>query len=768
VPSTLEVLNPVFIDLETRSCCDLPEVGGWNYAAHPTTRLLTVSWSSEPDVFHLWLPGVESDRVIPADYAATHLGDCVVHLGPDLPLELAELAESDRPWVAHNAWTFDAPVWKALIPTEDQPSCWLDTYPLALACGMPGGLNEISKRLWGEGKYEQGSKALKDASRCQDPDIADACNVPLAIQILVGRYNVQDVRLLRWLWDELARSLDMPQSEIDVLHAHRAVNDRGVRIDVKLLRNLITLSDECKTHAIQTITELTDGFLASLTDLNSRNRVFKWLDSQGINLGCSLRREIVQRFVEDNAEQADEEAQADETSGVSAKTLQKVLKVLELRTCALRVTDGKLKAALQSLSIVDTDWYVVRGMFVYWGAHTGRWTARRIQLHNLPKPKDGINKIKGGGVWALFDLHDRSQLDFDHVAALLDPTQRFLTPDDAVSAMMRSIIVPDPGCTLATADLSQIECRVLAWLAEETWLLDSFWTGKVDPYIRLAEKICGSWWNWPGIKQHVTFRDTGEAIYDKAKVAGLLKKHDYRQLGKIGELGLGYSLGIDGFALYAASSGCDLEELNTTPQIVVEAYRDSHPAIAGHLAGEYNGRKYYRDGYWHKIEAAAVHCCKTNEPVTVGRITFLREAGNLICLLPSGRRLVYRSARVERGTKFGKEADILYYTSPRFGKISTYGGKLVENIVQAVSRDVIAASIVRVEQDGMPVCLHVHDEIGASVHESQVPRFMELVSTCPDWLTGFPLACEGGGASRYAKSPPPGVKEATYRNGRPM
>lgn len=773
----LEDVNPVFIDLETRSCADLPEVGGWNYAAHKTTRLLTVSWSDKPDVFHIWFPGADEDKPIPADYLAAHLSDCVVHVGNEIPDALAELARSGRPWVAHNAWTFDQPVWEAVTHERFHPDVWMDTYPLALSVGLPGGLNDISKRLWGEGKYEAGSKALMGASRCPTPDLCEPCNVPVAIQCLVAKYNVQDVRLLRWLWEELVRTVATPQSELDVMFAHREINSRGVRIDKPLLTKLIELSAECQDRSVGTISELTDGFLASKTDLNSRNRVFKWLDSQGVTFGTSLRREVVQRFVEGAAKEVDaaEEDEAgdpeEKSAAVPVEVLKKVIKVLELRSCALRVTDGKLKAARLSLTEIRRDFeYRVTGMFVYHGAHTGRWTARRIQLHNLPKPKDAINNLllcpwaKPVGVWALFDLYDRGRLSYDAVQAVLPNDKRFLTPDDAVSAMLRGILVPDDGKVLAAADFAAIECRVLARLAGEEWLLDAFWSG-ADPYIKTAEKVFGPWWTWPGIKEHVTVTANG-LVFDKVVVNALLKKHPYRQVGKVIELGSGYGLGIDKFTLYAAASDIDLDAVDTDAKTCIEAYRDSHPAIAGRCAGDFNGRKYYRGGFWDRLNDGAISACATNKPIQVGRVTFYKRGGDLLCELPSGRCLTYRAARVVKRQFFGREIASVEYLSPRFGRTCMYGGKWAENVVQAVSRDVMAASIVRLERAGLPVCLHVHDEVGASVREDEVPRFMELVTECPDWLTDFPLDAEGGPSPRYAKSPPPGVTESVYRNGR--
>jgi DNA polymerase bacteriophage-type len=162
---------------------------------------------------------------------------------------------------------------------------------------------------------------------------------------------------------------------------------------------------------------------------------------------------------------------------------------------------------------------------------------------------------------------------------------------------------------------------------------------------------------------------------------------------------------------------------------------------------------------------------ETGGPTHAGRCTFHMERGNLICTLPSGRRLVYRNARLEdvrdrvpweaRGPVWAA-----VYWSPRYGWKYLYGGALAENIVQAISRDVMACGMVRVEESGfMPIVLHCHDEIVSSTREQHYGEFMRCVTTCPDWLDGFPLDAEGGLSPRYAKSPPPGVREQVWRNG---
>ena len=747
--------RPVFIDLETRSACDLPEAGGWAYACHASTRLLTVAWSSEPGEYHVWMPGVLQD--IPEGYRRLHLDGITVHTGENVPSVLVGLRS--RPWCGHNSWTFDRQVWHECTDRLD-PVRWLDSYPLALACGLPGGLNAIGQILWGEGKYESGSDAMRKASRATGEGDCEPENVPVGQQILVARYNVQDVKLLEALWGVIERECVLSPEERRVLAAHDAVNSRGARVDRGLVEALIGLSDRAKAHAVRQIAALTDGFLPDTAAIQSRTRVFQYLDRMGVSVGTSLRKDVVARFIDDNRSETDPDEPADEPSDAAdcpeSSNLGTVVKVLELRMQALRITGGKLDRALQSIEADGR----ARGLFAYWAAGTGRWGGRRIQVQNLPRPKPGVD------CWKMIALYERTgRLEYDSVAALMplgNPLYPFLSVDDAASALLRSVFVPDAGHTLAAADLSQIEARVLAWLAGERWLLRAFWDGS-DPYIRMGEALLGPKEGWP---QYPDPEKPGKNLS--------FKKHPYRQIvGKIPELACGYSMGPDKLRLYAAAMGYDLAAYGVSAQDAITTYRRTHPAIAGTEAGEYNGRPYFRGGIWDQMNEAALLACDHGGPVPVaGRVDFVRVGGHLAMVLPSGRRILYRNARVETVTPSyaagtDKTVQCVTYQHPRYGRKRTYGGLWVENAVQAIARDVHAYGLTECESAGLPVSLLVHDELVASIDPGRFDDFMRLVSTPPPWLPDFPLDAEGGMASRYAKSPEPEQDDVVYRNGRP-
>lgn len=803
---------PVFIDLETRSACDLPKAGGWNYAAHPSTHIMTVSWSDAPDSYHIWYPWHPTIR---EDYTEAQEVDAESHYGPEIPEALRAVV--GRRWCAHNAWNFDQLVWSEKMPEEMQPLDWIDTEPLARAIGLPGGLDAIGKRLWGEGKYAVAKTVLK--KHMHGLVYGDAADVPTGVMPMLGKYNLQDVVLMRGVWDEVVRWLKFPQEEWDVLAMHRGINHRGAPIDQDLLVSLIDLTDEGKSEAVKTIAGLTAGGkveLKTINDLQSRPKMFAWLDSIGITRfgnakKGSLRRELVAQFIdayqhEDGGDDSAPSELGDEDDDLTvdeareqSRSIALAVRVLQLRSAALRITGGKLAAAAAAICADGR----VRGLFVYAGAHTFRFAGRRIQVQNLPRPKDGIaaEQLKDGSwrfpIWEMIDKHERrdpksgrNALGYKAVDALLpdrgNSRFRHLTPDDAASALIRMMIVSgetdydregkpidwrdaeDPMGVLA-ADLSGIEARVLGHFAGEQGLMKTLWDG-ADLYIPMAEVMFGPWQSWPGVDP---------TSYKTAK------KHPYRQAGKIVRLGAGYQLGGPGMDIYAMAQGFDLSAQGTSGPEAVYAYRKLHPAIAGEAVWkkwwdstkkDYVEREVFQGGLWNNLSNAAKAAVRGEGPATVGvgfRVTFDKEGPHLMCYLPSGRRLIYRNARINpngvppflRGT--GRTTEVLEYLSPRYGWVHMYGGKWAENTVQAIARDFMTYGMLMVEQSGLPIIIHVHDEgVGVGRH-SQKNQFMGAFTTLPPWASNFPLDAEGGWLPRYSKSPPPGdrYKEEVWRNG---
>jgi DNA polymerase bacteriophage-type len=275
------------------------------------------------------------------------------------------------------------------------------------------------------------------------------------------------------------------------------------------------------------------------------------------------------------------------------------------------------------------------------------------------------------------------------------------------------------GCELIDADYNAIEARGTAWLAGAERMLGIFRRGE-DPYRDMAARIYG--------QPADSFSKTGRE----------------RQLGKIAVLDLGYQMGADRFARTCVKQDVlvSVEEAEKIKQI----YRETNHEIVQ---------------LWRTLNAAAVQAVQDPETcVTVanGRIGFLKEDECLYLRLPSGRSLIYANPRYELAeTKFGLRWSLTFdginSATHQWERQQLYGGKLTENAVQAICRDLLAAALLRVEAAGYPIVLHVHDEIVAEVPEGtgDVGDFERLMAEAPDWADGFPIKAEGWRGKRFGK-----------------
>jgi DNA polymerase len=340
-----------------------------------------------------------------------------------------------------------------------------------------------------------------------------------------------------------------------------------------------------------------------------------------------------------------------------------------------------------------------RGLFQFYGAgRTGRWAGRGIQLQNMPRNymrtlKEARELVRQG--------------DFETLDFLYSDTQQVL------KELTRTMLVPSPGSVFLVADFSAIEARVLAWLAGETWRLDVFRThGKI--YEASASAMFG------------------------VPIESIDKGSPYRQKGKIAELALGYQGGV-GALKQMGGEAMGLSELEM--KTIVTRWRKANPAISA---------------YWGQVEDIAKQALEyPNERVTLGHLafTYARNTQALLIYLPSGRPLIYQKPKLSPG-RFGES--VKYYgvnqETRQFGLIDTYGGKLVENIVQAVARDLLAFSLISVDRALFRIAMHVHDEIVVESPEAErLPWLLETMTKKPKWAGGLPLAADGFACDFYQK-----------------
>lgn len=373
-------------------------------------------------------------------------------------------------------------------------------------------------------------------------------------------------------------------------------------------------------------------------------------------------------------------------------------RVLEIRR-ELSKTSVKKYQAMKTVACEDGR---VRGLLQFYGANrTGRWAGRLVQVHNLPKNKDD------------FPIELARQLVRNRKIEALKFI--FGNVPDTLSQLIRTAFVAPDGNLLHIADFSAIEARVLAWLAGEQWRLDVF-AGHGKIYEASASQMFG-----------IPLEEVDKEL---------------RQKGKVSELALGYQGGKGALIqMGALDMGLKEEEL---PEIVLR-WRNANRRICD---------------LWFAFEAAAIEVMETGQPVGVRGIIFAREShyGNSLDFftvqLPSGRKLYYVEPRLAQND-FGKAA--LHYMGPdqKTGKwtlINTYGGKLVENIVQAIARDCLAVTLEKAEQAGFETVLHVHDELGTESNRPEdLDRLLEMMAQPIEWAPGLPLKAAGFSTQFYMK-----------------
>ncbi len=714
-------MRPIFLDFETQSAADLRKVGGRCYAEDPSTRVLTAVALID-GVYHCWVPNyITEEKIDPADLWLEEWGEQVyaiqIHTDATYP---AEMMHRDRLYIAHNAYGFDKHV---MAEVCGHRLTWLDTLCLARIAGLPGGLDRISQSL-DLGRKDAGGKLLLKLSKAE----RGYPYCPIGTLTAVLRYNLQDVRLLSLVWDRL----DDLEVEIDVIEAHVAINDRGVAVDTDLIEQIVEISEESVGRAAAEIERLTGGTL-SLENLRSTKQVTEWLATKGVKIQqwdshnktwkSTLRKDVVEQAL------ANPWTMVEGTNPIqAAKAIDPaVFDVLRLRGQALRITGAKLERAEMRVGRDGR----IRDLFQYHAAHTGRWSSTGVQVHNLPRPKKGVDLVGllnsfYSGEWTESNRYD-----------LCKSYVKSGVVDDALAALVRPVLVPAPGKCFAIADYSAIECRGLAWIAGQEDLLETLAAGG-DVYKQMASKIFGV------------------PVEDVSK--------DQRQVGKVTILGSGYGMSAEKFNLYVGLMGIDLGASGTTAEACVDTFRNSYPKIAGYPAGVINGRVYRRGGIWDQLIKAALAAVDQGGVHYAGKCRFEVIRGNLVVTLPSGRRLSYFNARIEEripgyaytlGLELVPKSTLLY-DSPT-GERSLYGGKITENIVQAICRDLLACAIVECERSDLPIVLHVHDEIVAEVPEESgrddLHRLASIMRNPPAWADGFPVNVEGYLAPCYLKEP---------------
>lgn len=426
--------------------------------------------------------------------------------------------------------------------------------------------------------------------------------------------------------------------------------------------------------------------------LRSPAKLRRWLSDRGVQVSSVKRGELEQLL--------DDDLPLD------------VVQTIQARIGQARITKTKITAGLQRVGADGR----LRDLLRYHAAHTGRWSATALQPHNLPR---GVRVEIEATVLAVLDG------DVQRVREIADDAGESVA--DVLATLVRACIIPAPGKLLAVVDYSSIEARGLAWMVGDEDGLEAFRRGE-DVYKIFAQKLFG--------------------LSSPSQVTDA-----QRQLGKVAELGGGYQMGVAKFESYGRGFGIDWETSPLSPKEVIETWRDEHPLVAGERTGElYQEHVLRSGGLWRRLQKNFDFVARMGGRYQVDRVWIERVGADLHVELPSGRHLVYPDVRIEVvRTKWGTDKEAPTYRH-RGNRVSTYGGKLTENIVQAICRDLLAEALVRLEREGVPVVLHVHDEVLVEVDAAEDLAHVErLVAVRPHWANGFPIAAEGFVAKRYRK-----------------
>lgn len=641
-------MTKLYIDFETTSCLDLRKTGTHKYAADPSTRVLCMAYAFDDEPVQGWLA---RDGQLP-ERVVDHVLGChgTIH--------------------AWNAGGFEEIIWPLVSRVDVNYRTWRCTMIKAAYWGLPMSLEQagaaldlpIQKDMAGKRLMLQMSRPRKDGTYWDQTDDAK-------LRRLLD-YCKTDVEAERAIDRELP---DLPRAELELWQLDRQINARGLKLDVGLVMQLAATTLAEQQALAQECRSLTGGLAPSMV-----GALLQWVNN------------------------VTDPPLPDLSKGTVAAALRHhklhvlVRRVLEIRQEYAKASTAKLGAMLNAADADDH----IRGLTQFYGAtRTGRSAGRLVQIQNLPRPT--IKDTKG----AVRDILAGQDNEF-----VRDIYGR---PLDVVSSLLRSCFIPStPDEVFVVGDFSQIEARMIAWLAGQQDILKVFASGQ-DPYVYTANKV-GS---------------------------------DNRQFGKVLVLACGFGMGGGKFQATAETYGITLGAQEAAE--AVDAWRRANPKIVQ---------------FWWALDGAVRQALADNIDTVVGPgihvgMGHKKLADCLLIRLPSGRYLTYRNARlVDSG---GPKPDIVYEGMNQYTRqwedVRTYGGKLAENVTQAAARDVLFHALRGIDETYLYLRPRatVHDEI---ICTSPSPRMSvallgmrEVMSSPVPWAPGLPIACDVKIMDRYGK-----------------
>lgn len=643
------------VDIETYSSRDLRKTGVFSYTQSTDFEILLFGYA---------------------------FGDAPIQVidlaqGEEIPSDVIEaLTDSSIIKTAFNAAFERTCIAKHLgkpTPAEE----WRCSMVHSLTLGLPGNLAGVAQALRiKEQKMDEGKSLIRYFSipcKATKANGGRTRNLPkhdIEKWNLFKEYCKRDVEVERSIRKKLD-NFQMIDSEIKLWNLDQRINDLGVKVDKQLVENAI----ECdKLHQGKLYQEALE--LTGLENPNSPTQIRVWLkDVHHIEIDSLAKAKVEELLEEDIPLEA--------------------RRLLELRQRMSKTSVRKYEAMERSMCEDQR----IRGLLQFYGASTGRWAGRLVQIQNLPR-----------NIMSDLDLARNLLLEGNYEGLEL----LFDSVPDVLSQLIRTAFIPSENNRFIVSDFSAIEARVIAWLAGESWRIDVFNShGKI--YEASASQMFG------------------------VPIEEITKESELRRKGKISELALGYQ-GSVGALKAMGSIDMGLEEDELKP--LVDTWRRSNPNIVK---------------LWWDVEAAAIKAVKGRMTVAMQHnLKFSYRSGILFITLPSGRSLAYVRPRIEIDERFNKDKLTFEGIMPgtrKWGRVDTYGGKLTENIIQAIARDCLAESMLRLDRKGYKTVFHVHDEVILDVPKDRgsLKEVEDIMGLPIDWAEGLPLGAEGFEAEYYKK-----------------
>lgn len=602
---------------------------------------------------------------------------------------------SDFQYVAHNASFEHCVLSKLVKPTPI--TRWRCTQAMALQAGLPGSLSSLGEALGlpeDQKKLKEGKALINLFSKPAEPSKANGMQTRNTWFTMPHKwnafkeYNMQDVDTMYYL--------DLKMAELGIFMSDREQKlwEQDCRMNeagVKIDSHLVRLG----AQMFSKYKEETNNRIIIDTGVKNPNSIPQmrsWLEAEGCQVP-NLARDTVDALLD------------------REDTPDKVREIMTLRRSTNKTSVAKY-AKMLNMQIEYEDGVKVCDNIQYSGAgRTARYAGRNIQIHNLPSR---VALDEKGIAQARKDLKNLTYEEFKGAHE---------KPLEVLSALIRTVIIPSTGKKFAVADFSAIEARVIAWLAGEQWRLDVF-----NSHGKIYEASAAQMFNVP---------------IDRIKKGN--PEYALRAKGKVAELALGYQGGPGALVrMGALQMGLEERELPG----LVKAWRAANPAIVR---------------MWYKVQELAIAAMRTGHQMRFRDKLYFTKVGNrLLITLPSGRPITYWDVRVEKKIiklKNGSSAEVdsiktkhVTEKGAKWVDTDTYGGKLVENITQAIARDCLCEALLRVEEHGYDIKFHVHDEIIAEVcSEKSLYDIIKLMCKRPVWAQDLPLDADGFCCEYYRK-----------------